>query len=692
MTNTSNVSQLHARRVALLAMAVAALPAMAATTRPADLPVKSVTLYTSGVGFFQHAGAVQGDGSVTLKFKTAQINDVIKSLVVQDDGGRVLGVRYPSQDPLNKTLKTFQIDLTGDTSMAGLLVQLRGARVTAVRSDTTKLTGTVVSVDKRQRPTPGSHAIVDTFVLNLFDGGGVRAIDLTDVNTIELEDANLRDELKQALAAVVAGRDQDKKPVTVAFTGQGDHRLRLGYVVETPVWKTAYRLLLKDPSAKADAKDHLQGWAVVENQTDADWNDVTLSLVSGRPLSFVMDLYQPLYLQRPVVELSLFQGLKPPVYQEGVQNAAFGGGAMLKAAQKSNRFGLAAPAAPASMPLSEAMAAETQSYFAGDAVRSPAITAKLGELFQYTIEHVTLPRQQSSLVPIVTDTVTTEPLSIYNETVLPRNPLTGVMLTNSTGKLLPQGPITVLSGGVYAGDARIEDLPAGQKRLLSFGVDLETFVDVKTDAQSTLVGGKIVKGVLTLSRRVSQAKAYAVQNKGDKDRTLVIEHMLLDGWDLVDTPEPYDKTDRRYRFRLPVAKGKTETLKVTQQQTQAEQVMVLNADLDGLLFNSRQGALPQKVRDALAEVITRRQAMDDLERQSKEKAEAIDRITVEQQRLRENMQIVDRGGAYYTRLLTKLNDQESRIETLQKERDEIDGKVRMAREAFEQYLAELSVD
>ena len=53
---------------------------------------------------------------------------------------------------------------------------------------------------------------------------------------------------------------------------------------------------------------------MVENPTDEDWKDVRMALVSGRPISFQMDLYQPLYVPRPVVEMELFASLRPVAY------------------------------------------------------------------------------------------------------------------------------------------------------------------------------------------------------------------------------------------------------------------------------------------------------------------------------------------------------------------------------------------
>src|SRR5215475_3492051 len=94
-----------------------------------SVPVTKVMLFSSGVGYFEHAGTVRGDVSTELRFKASQINDILKSLVLQDqDGGRIGVITYPSQDPIGKTLRSFQVDITKNPSLADLLNQLRGAR------------------------------------------------------------------------------------------------------------------------------------------------------------------------------------------------------------------------------------------------------------------------------------------------------------------------------------------------------------------------------------------------------------------------------------------------------------------------------------------------------------------------------------------------------------------------------------
>src|SRR4051794_2929466 len=316
---------------ALFLVAACAAPASAQTTRPAagggaDVPVRAVVLFSSGVGYFEHFGTVRGDGSTELRFKTDQVNDVLKSLLLQDlDGGTAGTVSYPSQEPLDRTLKSFQVDVTANPSLPDLLNQLRGAKL-KVTSGEQVSEGTIVGVETRLHAEKEGAPVEQRHFLNLRTGRKVRVLPVEGVDEFEFADGKLNDELDRALDALSQARDQTKKPVTINFRGRGERRVRLGYVVETPVWKTSYRLVLSDKPGKEPGRaapigparpgsvGTLQGWAIVENQTDSDWNDVQLSLVSGRPISFIQDLYQPLYVPRPVVQPELYASLRPQTY------------------------------------------------------------------------------------------------------------------------------------------------------------------------------------------------------------------------------------------------------------------------------------------------------------------------------------------------------------------------------------------
>src|SRR5437762_5980363 len=301
--------------VVLFSGLLIAAPATQPAAKPTDVPVKVVVLFSSGVGYFEHIGTVKGDSSTELRFKTQQINDILKSLVLQDTGrGKVSTIVYPSQDPIGKTLSSFQVDISKNPPLGELLNQLRGAKV-KVSVGPEMISGTILGLEKR--PKAVEKGQIEVWQLNLISGATVRSIPLEEVTRLDLEDPTLQEELGKALTALAEARGQDKKPVTINFQGEGERLVRVGYVVETPIWKTSYRLLF----GQQNAKPMLQGWAIVENQTDNDWSDVELSLVSGRPISFIQELYQPLYIPRPVVQPELFASLRPQTYEAGMDFA-----------------------------------------------------------------------------------------------------------------------------------------------------------------------------------------------------------------------------------------------------------------------------------------------------------------------------------------------------------------------------------
>ncbi len=678
----------------------------------ADVPVHEVVLFSSGVGYFQHEGSVTGDAAAQLYFKTGQVNDMLKSLVLQDlDGGRVGVVTYPSQDPLAKTLGSFQVDISDNPSLGDLLNKLRGARLAlslAGVNGPENFSATVLGVEKRRLPggKDGDQPLEKEF-LNVVTDRGIRSLELDKVDRFELQDPGLQEELNRALAAVAGARDQDKKPVDIRFNGTGERRVRLGYVVETPVWKASYRLVLAgDGSGDKKPRATLQGWAIVENQTDNDWKDVRLSLVSGRPISFVQNLYRPLYVPRPEVTPELYASLRPQTYAGGQgprdEEADLPRGAVAAAAPPG--VPRRAKALESSVPFQPAAAApappeeRSRGGNALDATRSVAPltdAAKVGELFQYTVGNVSLPRQRSAMIPIINDPIEVEKLSIFNPGVLGNHPLNGARLKNTTAdaKHLLGGPVTVFDEDRYAGDAQLDNVPPGDTRLLSYGIDLQVTANVKDlRNQQSIVAGKIVRGVLTVTNKLASAKEYSFENKGDHDKTIVIEHPSRSGWKLVDTPKPVEETSALYRFEQEVGAGKTERFTVKEESNQAQQVTLVSAPADTVVFFSQRGEISKEVRDALAKAVALKQAAVETQQGINDHDGQVNTLSEDQKRIRENLKSVDRTTSYASRLLKKLDDQESQIDKLRNETESLRTKLDGQNRDLQNYLGGLNVE
>ena len=279
-----------------------------------SLPISRVVLFSSGVSHFSRSAEVEGDARVDLTFPEQDINDLIKSMVLQDfsEKGSVSAVTYYSHEQIDRTLKSFAINLNNNPTFANILTQARGEKVEVVMQQNAvgqpgTVAGAIIGVERQHQASKDGGVDVD--VLNLWCAEGVRSVKLNEVQRIRFSNPVIENEFRRALETLSLAHDTQKKAVSLHFSGEGKRRVQVGYVTESPIWKTSYRLILDKKE-----KPYLQGWAVVENSTDEDWTNVEMALVSGRPISFRMDLYNPLFINRPLVEPELFASLRPPTY------------------------------------------------------------------------------------------------------------------------------------------------------------------------------------------------------------------------------------------------------------------------------------------------------------------------------------------------------------------------------------------
>ena len=741
----------------------------AAQSDPA--PIEKVVFFKSGVSYVEHRGTVQDTETMTLRFSREQMEDVLKSLVVQDlGGGRIGSISYPSKDPLRRTLEGFP--LTDDPEGFGTLINnVRGAALQVSTPDG-PVQGTAVSAEMRDGPNGAER-----WYLNLYSDGTLRSVSLDSVRTLRFEDAKLQERLRKALSAVADARNDDNNPVELRFEGTGSRRVRVGYVVKAPVWKTSYRLLLPNEDTE---QGQLQGWAIVENQTDADWNGVDLTLVSGRPVSFVQDLYTPTYVDRPVVSTTAVPALKPALYREGM---SAGRRSQIKVGGSTSRLdaqsiggvvrdattGEPLPGATVTLPEAEKGASANQqgryeiqnvssgSYtvevsFAGyqstertiekedsalrvdaslrpapqvrkevtttgygedvrfsapleldetpdsenmdptEGVSAAATAAETGAFFQYQVGSVSLDRRQSAMLPIVTTPIGIERLSIYDPSLHNRHPLRGARLENTTGRHLAAGPVTVLDEGSYAGDARIGDTPPGDTRYVSYALNQNVQVD-RSDPGTvqTVETGKIVDGVLEISRRRVATRTYRIENDGDRDATLIVEHPRRSGWSLVQ-PGAEEQTMSVYRFRTTLDADDTEMLTVRQEKTVSETHQLTNADRDQFLSYARTNALPDDVRDALEKAAEIQGALAQTNSELQRAQDQLQRYRNAQSRIRENLKAVDATTDYHQRLLDKLKSQEDEIESVRSRIETLEQKKAQQQVRLTRYLNDLDVD
>lgn len=269
---------------------------------PQKLPLRRVVLYKSGIGYFQHDGRVRGNEEVEIDLTSGQLNDVLKSLTALDfSGGRIVGASYNSQEPAGHQLQSLPVPVAANTTLVSLLEELRGARL-EVRNSAGAFTGRLLSVEEKSR-REGTVEIKFNQISLFGDGGQVRTFTLDSSTTVRFADRDLEMELTRALGLMDSSHQEDTRHLVLSTAGTGDRQIRVSYISEVPVWKTTYRIVLPGPTSPEGTKPLLQGWAVVDNTVGEDWNDVELSLAAGAPQSFIQQLSQPYYMQRPTVGL-----------------------------------------------------------------------------------------------------------------------------------------------------------------------------------------------------------------------------------------------------------------------------------------------------------------------------------------------------------------------------------------------------
>ena len=658
------------------------------------LPLSKIVLYSSGVGYFQHDGTVNNRTQINLRLHTNQINDMLKSLVVQDfGGGRVSTVTYGSHDPVTKTLGSFGVNLNGNPTLGQILTQVRGEPIELTAPN--PISGTLLGVVKKTESIgEGSqHRVIEQEYVTLLTEEGFRSLSLAIVQRIKLTNPTLNAELHQALAALAANHDAQKKMVSIAFDGTGSRQARIGYLTETPVWKTTYRLVLDE-----DKAPYLQGWAIVENQTQQDWLNVKLSLVSGRPISFTMDLYQPLYNPRPAVQPELYANLKPQTYGDAMEvlKPMASAPPTRSESKKERLLGKVAQerfGSRASESAESGIVAEKDMGRLDEGVAPMAMAEDRGELFEYRMDQpVTLAKHTSALLPIIGQTLQGQKVSLYNQSVNAKHPLNGYRLKNTSALHLMQGPITLFDSGTYAGDARIEDLPPGQDRLLSYALDL------KTEVEQTLEGGtqelatvSLKKGTMLISRRLVEDRTYLVKNRDANTKTVLIEQPYRADWKLAEPKEPIERTRDLYRFSLSVDPGKSATLRVKETLPLQESILLMESGIDQIVYYQQTKEISQKVKDALQRVVLLRNKLDETRTQRTRLDHRTAEITAEHTRIRENMQRLQQNSELYNRYVKKLDQQETELEKLRKEIETLKNTEEEHRRELQNFVMNLDV-
>ncbi len=644
------------------------------------LPIKKVVLFKHGVGHFEREGQISDDTYVDLYFRASEMNDVLKSLTVLDlDGGIVTNISYESTLPVEEQLKDIAIRLPENNALRGLLSQIQGAHV-AIYIGQQIVKGTVAGIDTIKRQT-GKAVLDTTYVSLLIEDGALQSFDVMEAKQITLLDDNLKKDLQHLLDVLIAAKKKDLKKLTVFLKGEAERTLNISYIVAAPVWKTSYRLLLNEKSPL------IQGWAVVDNTQDEDWENVSLSLVAGLPVSFTHDLYSPRYQKRPEVRVKAEAAYAPPKSEKTLEAYALTDMGDVEFAEEEDVEREEAESSrrkAISMKAEEASAKSVALKRVAARERSVPVqtrTVEVGDLFQYEIENpVTVRRQQSALVPILQTRFSGKHVVVYNAEVRENNPMSAVLFKNTTGLTLENGPLTVFEDDAYLGEAMLNTLKPDEEQIVPYSVELGCIVSIHPDSDDEEIHQvHIMDGYMRLSHYGVEQKIYTINNKTDHALDFFLEHRFNHRWHLVDTPEPVERTEHFYRFRFEVPAKETQQFTVKERVERSTRQVLKDTSRETLKWWLERKYIDNKTLRALEGVIQLTEKITQIQHDMNATEEAIKAVFTNQERVRQNLQSLgntrnERGlrERYIANLAgeeDKLAQYQANIEELKNQRD-----------------------
>jgi hypothetical protein len=664
----------------------AAFVAAVGPANAADLSLQRVMLSSAGVGYFEYEATVDSNATLKLDVPIDQVDDILKSLVVYDESGTAGEITLPGREPLTQSFVDLPFDRTALESAPALLNALQGAelRVTGPKPMSGRL---LRVVEETSRGADGLAIPRDR--VTLLTDAGIEQFILQDADSVAFVDPELQKKVSTALSRLASHRSDGRRQLTLESRGAGKRTIRIGYVVGVPLWKATYRLSL--PADSQTDRARLQGWAILENFSGRDWHDVSLTLLSGNPVTFRQALFESYYVKRPSVPVEVAGRVLPSPDTGGIGPEPAGRDSALpvpaperklSAMARSAAEAMSAPPPPASAP------AQIEAAQAAESVTQTAFTLPY---------RVSVAAGQSLSVPILDRELPSQRIDLYQPSADQRHPLAAAALVNDAETGLPPGVLTIYErttagGAAYLGDARLAAFPPGEKRMMSYAVDAKVTVDRSNDEQHAIVKAAIAQGVMRLTRLTRQVTTYRVRTADPGEHHLLIEHPRLVGWSLTaPDPKHVELSANAYRIPVTLPGGTQGTLAVTMEHPLEETIRLLDLADDRLSVLVASNELEPSVRKALEELASRRQALGRQNAELDKLKEQRRQLVEDEKRLRDNLAAVGRDTALYEQTLEKLSETEATITTLSTAAAKAAAEIETAKEQLQNFVSALTL-
>jgi len=684
-----------------------------------ELPVKRVVLSTSGMAHFEHQGQVNGDTKIELPVRLNQVDDLLKSLIIFDTQGTLGGVSLPGQQSLAQAFKDLPFGQNALNSPVYLLNAYQGAKVTA-KMPSRNYQGQLVRVVPEKKYFEDGKQFVQRHRVSLLTAKGLQQVMLEDLTSITFDNPKINQEIEKALFSIRENSTHDIRTLEVSLKGKAKRDVAMTYVVEAPLWKASYRMVLP-PVGKQDG--FLQGWAILENMTSSDWKNVDLTLVSGNPVTFHQALYQSYHVSRPDLPVEVFGRVMPrvdhgtlgdvalyereeeKVFAESDEDYANYPSKQDKVSRMKKARRIAASPQFAGMAgvMSDMPAASPIDNFRGrGAIAQTAQAAQSSDattqvLFRFPHQY-DLKSGQSMMLPFVNQDLAMERISLYQPETHATHPLAAVKIKNEGQTGLPPGILTLyeesasLGGSHFVGDAQMPVLAKGEERMISYALDSKTKISREIQSASEEVKVTISRGVMKTKYNYRQETIYKMKAPAEETRTIVLEQAKQYGYKIAAPQKGVEETDQHYRIKTTVAAGEAKKLKVTLIKDEWQSIAILGMNYNTYkAFAGKRGKLDRATRKAFAKMAQMRAEVDKVQQRVRVIEAERQNIYNDQNRLRENIRSLSGKSDLKNRYLDRLEEQEDRLEEIEKQTKSLNKEKKHLEEQLKNYIFSIKV-
>ncbi len=659
--------------------------------------VKRVIIFKHGVSYYILEGILKGPGKFELEFKIDEMNDILKSLFVLDtsEKGYISSISYDAALETSQLLKSIMLNIPDRDSFSSLITQIKGADVNLTIGGAKKVSGKIMGIEFVEKLSK-VEKITEKLLILLQEDGSIAKYNFSEIKSLEILNEEIKKDLKFFLDTVIAGKKKDAKKIIINCESGGDdateRNIFVSYIRESPIWKTSYRLIVSKQQ-ELEQKCLLSGWSLIENTTNQDWEDIELSLVAGLPVSFIYDFYKPIFIQRPVIQPPKILSARPTEIEEGLEMDKFDDYAMAEMEaipSKKRAKAMSKSARPSPAPVvggfgrMQSVMSDTEIY---DKVKSQVKTQTkdLGELFEYNISNpVTIKRKQSALVPILTESIKSNRILLYNKNDHDKNPNACLEITNNTNLTLETGPATIIYDDNLAGEAIIPFLNKGDTRLLNYAIEQAVIITHEQESENLSVHRVTFgSGYSYEYYYTNMTTTYKIKNKTEQEKELYLDHPKTYEYKVIEKPVEPEETTNYWRFKLTLKPKDAVVFKLKEQRENYSSNYIWNFNKEDLLkrvgFYVKQKFIDPDLETKLKEIAGLIQTVNDLRAKDDKLNEERDLMTDEQVRLRENISVLGEDSQSISlkeRYIKKLNTQESRFEEIKKELKILEKKIK----------------